>query len=111
MVIDVVQIEHCNFNTLHKEQSTTMENLDINPMIEESTLPVINVNLNGENLQLEQKEDKSPYIFADMISYTNIDPTKPQGNIFLSHNGQDATYTGIINDGDILVIKWQNDYF
>lgn len=69
----------------------------------------ISITLNGEDIELKIREDKSPYIFADMISYADIDPSNPQGNILLLHNGVDASYTGIVNDGDIITIKWQND--
>lgn len=103
MKIDVVQKE--NYITNMDNENIIKNQFDEN----KNKSNVINVNLNGENIELKIREDNSPYIFADMIAYTDIDPSNPQGNIILLHNGNEASYTGIVNDGDIIVIRWQNN--
>ena len=106
MKIDVIQKDNYISNNSNVEHDKENHN-----QVEEDkeTSNKINVNLNGENIELTIREDNSPYIFADMIAYTDIDPSNPQGNIFLQHNGNEASYTGIVSDGDIIVIKWQNN--
>lgn len=106
MKIDVIQKDNFISNKLDIEN----ENVNNNLHEENKNLHnTIKVNLNGENIELKIREDNSPYIFADMIAYTDIDPSNPQGNIILLHNGNEASYTGIVYDGDIIVIKWQNN--
>ena len=82
------------------ETNTTESNKEIN--VKEK----IYVTLNDKIIELEPREDNSPYIFADMLRFTDIDPSNPQGNLIILHNGEGASYTGIINDGDIITIKW-----
>lgn len=68
----------------------------------------ISVNLNGNTIELPLRENNVPYIFADLIPFTNIDPSKPQGKIVILHNDEQASYTNIINDGDTAIIQWQD---
>lgn len=44
--------------------------------------------------------------FFDMLNFVDIDPHKPQGNIVLRLNGENASYTSQIFDGDIIEIRW-----
>jgi len=106
MKIDVIQKDNFISNKLDIENENVNNNL---PEENKNLHNTIKVNLNGENIELKIREDNSPYIFADMIAYTDIDPSNPQGNIILLHNGNEASYTGIVYDGDIIVIKWQNN--
>lgn len=113
MKIDLVQndlldfIDKSDVNELN-EIDKNVENLINNaePIGVDSLNDKIYVTLNDEIIELKTREDKTPYIFADMISYTDIDPSNPQGNLVILHNGEGASYTGIINDGDTITIKW-----
>lgn len=67
------------------------------------------VKINNTVVELPNKLDKTPYIFADMLNYTNIDPSKPKGNIVLLHNGKEASYLDLISDNDEIVIKWDSE--
>lgn len=69
----------------------------------------IKVTLNNKTINLKRREDNLPYIFADMLNYTDIDPSKPKGNIVLLHNGKEASYLNVISDNDVVVIKWDSD--
>lgn len=41
-----------------------------------------------------------------MLNYVDIDLEKPQGNIIIKLNGEDATYTTIISQGDSIEVAW-----
>jgi len=66
----------------------------------------INVTINDKHVKLPEKEDNTPYIFVDMLNYTDIDPSNPRGNIVLLHNGNEASYLNLISENDIIIIKW-----
>lgn len=66
----------------------------------------IKVTLNSKTVELEPKVDGTPYLFFDMLNLVNIDPSKPQGNIILNHNGDDASFMTPVKDGDIIDIYW-----
>ena len=105
MIIDAIQKD--NLNSIKSyTKNEALSNMQFEENKEESN--IIRVTLNGEILELKARDDNSPYIFADMIAFTDIDPSNPQGNIILLHNGDEASYTRLINDNDIIVIKWQN---
>lgn len=69
----------------------------------------LNITLNGKALALYQKEDKSPYIFVDLLNYVDIDLTKPQGNIVLKRNGHIASYVEELKNEDVIEIYWQEN--
>lgn len=69
----------------------------------------IKVIINNKTVNLQKKEDNLPYIFADMLNYTDIDPSKPKGNIVLLHNGNEASYLNLISDNDNIIIKWDSE--
>jgi len=73
----------------------------------EAKIECIVVTINGNSVMLPKKDDN--YIFADMLNYTNIDPSKPEGDIVLLHNGREASYLNLISEGDIITIKWGFD--
>ncbi len=115
MKIDLVQNDLADLisHAEYKETKQDAENFEstniIDPTVEtDNYKEKIYVYLNDKIIELETREDKSPYIFADMISYTDIDPSNPQGNIVILHNGKGASYTGIVNDGDSIIIKWED---
>lgn len=67
----------------------------------------IRISLNDKIIELKIREDNSPYIFADILTYADIDPSNPQGNLIILHNAKEASYTGVINDGDVITVKWE----
>jgi len=73
----------------------------------ESKIECIVVTINGNSVMLPKKGDN--YIFADMLNYTDIDPSRPEGDIVLLHNGREASYLNLISEGDIITIKWGFD--
>lgn len=70
---------------------------------------VVKVSINNKIVNLPIREDNLPYIFADMLNYTDIDPSKPKGNIVLLHNGKEASYLNLISDNDVIIIKWDSE--
>lgn len=66
----------------------------------------LTVTLNGTQLELPPKEDGSPYMFFDMLNFVDIDPSKPQGDIALLLNGNEAEYMQKLHDGDNISIHW-----
>ncbi len=69
----------------------------------------IDVTINDKKIKLVKRIDNEPYIFADMLIYTDIDPSDPKGNIVLLQNGKEASYTNLVCENDIIVIKWDCD--
>jgi cell division protein FtsA len=68
----------------------------------------MDVTINDKKVKLPKK-DNEPYIFADMLNYTDIDPSNPKGNIVILHNEKEASYTNLINNNDTIIIKWDSD--
>lgn len=69
-------------------------------------LQPISVMLNGRSRTVMPKSDSSAVLFVDMLNLVDIDPTKPQGDIVLTHNGQPASYLQPIANGDTIEIYW-----
>lgn len=69
----------------------------------------IKVTINNKQIKLPNRGDDEPYIFAEMLNYTDIDPSNPRGNIILLHNGKEASYLNLISDNDVIIIKWDSD--
>ncbi len=68
----------------------------------------IHLTLNHAPLQLTPLPDKTPYRLIDMLNLVDIDFSKPQGNIILHVNGQDAAYLQALADGDRVDIYWED---
>lgn len=68
---------------------------------------ITHITLNGAPLALKAKPDKTPYHLVDMLNLVDIDLSKPQGNIILHVNGQDAAYLQMLADGDKVDIYWE----
>nr|WP_312577425.1 cell division FtsA domain-containing protein [Sedimentibacter sp.] len=87
-------------------------NKEMNSVDEEKVIDegdgCIEVTINDKKVKLPKKNDE-PYIFADMLNYTDIDPSNPKGNIVILHNGKEASYTNLICSNDIIIIKWDSD--
>ncbi|WP_277668966.1 cell division protein FtsA [Caproiciproducens galactitolivorans] len=67
----------------------------------------VHITLNHAPLLLDPKPDKTPYRLIDMLNLVDIDLSKPQGNIVLHVNGQDAAYLQTLADGDYVDIYWE----
>lgn len=67
------------------------------------------VTINYKYVKLSKRDDDVPYIFADMLIYTDIDSSNPKGNIILLQNGKEASYTNLISNNDVIIIKWDCD--
>lgn len=68
---------------------------------------MIRVQVNGEWVELYPKEDRTPYLFVDMLNLVEIDPSKPQGDIVLLLNDHTASYLDPLRDGDRVEIRWE----
>ena len=83
------------------------------PIADEAiTLPensaVIHLTLNHTIVALKPMPDKTAYRLIDMLNLVDIDFSKPQGNIILHVNGQDAAYLQALADGDVVDIYWED---
>ncbi|QCX33708.1 cell division protein FtsA [Caloramator sp. E03] len=63
----------------------------------------ITVTVNGKSVFLNEKDS---YIFVDIFNYIDFDVSNAKGNIVLKLNGKDASYTDVLNDGDVIDIYW-----
>jgi len=102
----------CRIDVLKREEvASPAETENINyEMINNEPESSIMVMVNNKAIRLPRKKDNMPYIFADMLNYTDIDPSKPKGNIILLHNGKEASYLNNISDNDEVIIKWDSEY-
>lgn len=65
------------------------------------------VTLNGKSVDLAPKPDGSDFFFFDVLGYTDIDPSNPQGEIMILRNGRSASYIELIQEGDDIQIYWK----
>lgn len=69
---------------------------------------VMRITLNGRRVALPPKDDGAPYQYFDMLNFVDIDPSKPQGNIVLLHNGKQAEYLAVVQPEDEVEIYWDS---
>lgn len=100
MIIDVLKVE---------SSSKTTQEEAIQPLKTVEPESLLTVKINDKTVNLPKKSDNSSYIFADMLNFTDIDPSKPKGNIILLHNGNETSYLNLISDGDDITIKWDSE--
>lgn len=100
MIIDVLKVE---------SSSKTTQEEAIQPVKTVEPESLLTVKINDKTVNLPKKSDNSSYIFADMLNFTDIDPSKPKGNIILLHNGNETSYLNLISDGDDITIKWDSE--
>lgn len=103
-IIDISSSSEKNMNNTEYENNNKSNELE-----EKSEINSIEVTINNENVKLPIREDNTPYIFADMLNYTDIDPANPKGNIILLHNGKEASYLNLISNKDVIIIKWDTE--
>ncbi|MEG1569469.1 MAG: hypothetical protein RR349_07935, partial [Oscillospiraceae bacterium] len=65
------------------------------------------ITLNGSQTVLPARDGGVPYLFLDMLTLVNIDPSKPEGDIELILNGHDASFLEKISAGDDIHIGWK----
>lgn len=108
-IIETAEFEEVKSDKITEsiEISEIDENMVVNEIKE--VVSFIEVTINDKKINLPMRNDDEPYIFADMLNFTNIDPSNPKGNIVLLHNGKDASYLNLINNNDIIIIKWDSD--
>ncbi len=70
-------------------------------------LSKVSILMNGKILELPTKPNSLPYQFFDILSYANIDTSKPKGKLVMQVNKVDAeSYLQEINNGDKVDIYW-----
>lgn len=65
--------------------------------------------LNGKKLKLQKKPNDTPYFLMDMLTYTDLDVSKPKGNIQLNVNGESAGFQNELKNGDVIIIGWSEE--
>ena len=89
-------------------QKKDEENLEINniePAIVYTSNAELTVIINGKTKSI--KGLKTQYIFVDIFNYIDFDLSKPKGNIVLKLNGNEASFTDPIRNGDRIDIFWE----
>ena len=65
----------------------------------------IHVTVNGENIELNNKES---YVYVDVFDHIDFDLSKPQGEgIVTLINGRSADFLEELKDGDVVEIYWK----
>jgi cell division protein FtsA len=111
LVYDGLVIDVLNDEKKSKTEQDNKNNQHFEPIekVEETSTSSIKVKINSMYIDLPKKEDNTPYIFADMLNFTEIDPSKPKGNIILLHNNKQASYLNLISENDEIIIKWDTE--
>lgn len=61
--------------------------------------------VNGKTVRIEKINRKM--VFVDVFEYIDFDISRPQGILDLRLNGQKASYTDFLKDGDVIQIEWR----
>ncbi len=85
------------------EVSTGEIQQQIPPVSEDANHIIVSINGVWKTIPLENRKK---LLFYDMLNYVDIDLEKPQGNIIIKLNGEDASYTATISQGDSIEIAW-----
>lgn len=85
------------------EVSTEEIQQQIPPVSEDANHIIVSINGVWKTIPLENRKK---LLFYDMLNYVDIDLEKPQGNIIIKLNGEDASYTATISQGDSIEIAW-----
>ncbi len=62
--------------------------------------------INERRIDLPEKQDRSSYLFVDMLNFIDIDPNTPKSNIKILKNGNDASYLDTVSVGDKIDVSW-----
>lgn len=80
-----------------------LEKVTQEKVVELSKEKLIYLTVNGEAISIPYEEN---LIFVKIFDYIDFDLSSPKGNIVLKLNGQRASYTDILKDGDQIKIYW-----
>ena len=104
---------HCNNinESLIIEQDEKNTNCDKDNMtnefseeLEDEAIYAMKVIVNDEEVKIN---DMSSMMFVQIFSYINFDLSELKGNIVLKLNGEAASYTDMVKDGDVINIYWE----
>lgn len=85
------------------EMSSEEITQQIPPVSEDTDHIIVSINGVWKTIPLENRKK---LLFYDMLNYVDIDLEKPQGNIIIKLNGEDASYTAEISQGDSIEVAW-----
>ena len=114
-----VNNENASYNTkvyddfiidvLDFSEDKTDENIKSNEAVKKEEEKAMNsesiiVLVNGKQVTLSNKKG---YSFVDVFDHIDFDLSKPQGRVLKTTiNGKDCGYMDLLNDGDVIEIKW-----
>lgn len=78
--------------------------LESDLVVKENRYHCIDVLVNGLKVVLPVKDNQ--VVFVDVFDHIDFDLSNPQGILNLRLNGERAKYTDILNQGDVIEIKW-----
>jgi cell division protein FtsA len=95
-------IENDSMSNFEKIQTVDQKEI----IVIKEELSSITVNVNGQNTILNRKLN---YVIVDIFDYIDFDLTIAKGIINIRLNGEKASYTAKIKDGDIIEVFWSNN--
>jgi len=95
-------IENDSMSNFEKIQTVDQKEI----IVIKEELSSITVNINGQNTILNRKLN---YVIVDVFDYIDFDLTIAKGIINIKLNGEKASYTAKIKDGDIIEVFWSNN--
>ncbi len=101
IIQQVETIEHTTKENDIAESKTEVVEKEIPASDEEHIL--VSINGSWKTIPLNNRKK---LLFYDMLNYVDIDLEKPQGNIIIKLNGEDAAYTAVISQGDSIEVAW-----
>ncbi|SKC75842.1 cell division protein FtsA [Maledivibacter halophilus] len=101
---DVISIEKIEKKDKDLDKKD-LNNKDLDKKDVKEKLNYIIVNVNGKKIKLN-RDDKNP-IFVEIFNYIDFDINTPKGILELKLNGNRASYTDILKEGDDIEIFWK----
>lgn len=103
---EIAQEESAIENHLQTDSINQTEEIksETQPLPEDADHIIVSINGTWKTIPLN---DRKKLLFYDMLNYVDIDLEKPQGNIIIKLNGEDAAYTATISQGDSIEIGWE----
>lgn len=93
-----------SFNPDISEYNSYVKNED---MIPENNNGIILITCNGKEIRVPQNNET--LIMADILDYIDFDRTKINGRLIIEINDEEANFASVLNAGDNIILKWEND--
>lgn len=103
-VKDSSLLERKNFLPEEKGNSEIRTKQENENIVEKEKL-MLTIHANGKEVHIPAEPAPS---FVNIFDYINFDRSKPRGKLVMTHNGQPASLTGKLKNGDVIAVFWES---